>query len=131
MSARQFRPVRMLLLTLLLLATIVVAAFWHFSTTGEEEIGGDCVDVAGTTKAESGAVPPLYLGLDTYRHLDKLPYLEFGNRVAGQSTADLAGSTIDAIRYLRVLPDGEHVLFDAIGPGIVTFMRMQENYGRP
>lgn len=75
--------------------------------------------------------PPLYLGLDAYRHLDKLSYLEMGDRVEGQSTADLGGSNVDRTHYLRVLPDGEHVLFDQVGPGIVTFLRMQENYGAP
>jgi hypothetical protein len=75
--------------------------------------------------------PPLYLGLDAYRHLDKLSYLELGDRVEGMSTADLNGSNADNRHVLRVLSNGEHVLFDSMGPGIVTFLRMQQNYGGP
>ena len=75
--------------------------------------------------------PPLYLGLDAYRHWDKLAYLEIGNRVWGQSTADPAGGNEDNLHVLRVLPDGQHVLFEQLGPGIVTFLRMQQDYGGP
>lgn len=108
---------RALMLIILLLAAIVgLTAFWQISTT---------------TSGIPGSQPPLYLGLDAYRHWDKLSYLELGDRVTGQSTADLAGSNSDNRQYLRVLPDGEHVLFDQTGPGIVSFMRMQENYGGP
>ncbi len=84
-----------------------------------------------TTQKTATSVPPLYLGLDAYRHWDKLSYLELGDRVEGESTADLAGSNADYSHILRVLPDGQHVLFDQTGPGIVTFMRMQEAYGAP
>jgi hypothetical protein len=83
-------------------------------------------DARSTTK-----VPPLYLGLDAYRHWDKLSYLEFGDRVEGASTADLGGSNVDNQHLLEVLPDGRHVLFDQTGPGILTFLRMQEDYGAP
>ena len=75
--------------------------------------------------------PPLYLGLDAYRHWDKLAYLEIGDRVWGQSTADPAGGNDDNVHVLRVLPDGQNVLLDQLGPGIVTFMRMQQDYGGP
>lgn len=75
--------------------------------------------------------PPLYLGLDAYRHWDKMAYLELGDRVEGASTADLAGSNWDSSHILRVLPSGQHVLFDQTGPGIVTFLRMQEARGGP
>ena len=87
--------------------------------------------ISTTTTGIPGSQPPLYLGLDAYRHWDKLSYLELGDRMTGQSTADLTGSNSDNRQYLRVLPDGEHVLFDQTGPGIVSFMRMQENYGGP
>ncbi|MEO8953802.1 MAG: hypothetical protein ABI396_12380, partial [Ktedonobacteraceae bacterium] len=108
---------RVLILIILLLAAIVgVTAFWQISTTSINT---------------PGSQPPRYLGLDAYRHWDKLSYLELGDRVTGQSTADVAGSNSDNRQYLRVLPDGEHVLFDQTGPGIVSFMRMQENYGGP
>src|SRR5690242_17132894 len=58
----------------------------------------------GPTSASTA--PPLYLGLDAYRHWDKLSYLELGDRVEGASTADLAGSNADSRHILRVLPDG-------------------------
>jgi hypothetical protein len=79
----------------------------------------------------ANTAPPLYLGLDAYRHWDKLSYLEFDDRVEGESTADLAGSNADSQHILRVLPDGRHVLFDQTGPGIVTFLRMQQTHGAP
>jgi hypothetical protein len=85
--------------------------------------------VAATPSAQTP--PPLYLGLDAYRHLDKLSYLELGDRIEGASTADPGGSNADNMHVVRVLPDGEHVLFGQLGPGIMTFMRMQENYGAP
>ncbi len=96
-----------------------------------------CTTMGSGQKNSEGAVktqltpPPLYLGLDAYRHLDKLSYLELGDRVEGASTADLAGSNADNRHVLRVLPNGEHVLFDQMGPGIVTFLRMQQDYGGP
>jgi hypothetical protein len=90
----------------------------------------------GSTPPNSKATPlctapPLYLGLDAYRHWDKLSYLELGDRVWGQSTADLAGSNNDYTHTLQDLIGGEHVLFDQTGPGLMTFMRMQESYGTP
>lgn len=77
------------------------------------------------------SAPPLYLGLDAYRHWEKLSYLEVGDRVWGQSTADPGGSNSDNSHIMRVLPSGEHVLFDQLGPGVMTWMRMQVNYGSP
>src|SRR5712692_9586854 len=117
-----FRSTLLILLVLVILATLVGSVFWHFSHSG---VTGK--QLTGTPTASANSPPPLYLGLDAYRHWDKLSYLEFGDRVEGQSTADLAGSNVDNIHYLRVLPDGEHVLFDQVGPGLVTFMRMQEH----
>lgn len=89
------------------------------------------VQGSGATTTLAAQAPPLYLGLDAYRNLDKLSYLELGDRVEGASTADPGGSNADNTHFVRVLPDGEHVLFDQVGPGIVTFMRMQETYGSP
>src|SRR6266480_6097908 len=126
---------RIVLLILFLLAVILLAVrFWPSSNASE--IMNTC-DAAGETNGTGAATttlqtaPPLYLGLDAYRHLDKLSYLELGDRVEGASTADPGGSNADNTRVVRVLPDGEHVLFDQLGPGIMTFMRMQENYGSP
>jgi hypothetical protein len=75
--------------------------------------------------------PPLYLGVDSYLNWDKLPYLEIGDRVAGQSTADPVGSNNDSLNVLATRPGGGRVLFDQVGPGVVTFMRMQEEFGGP
>src|SRR4030081_925922 len=84
-----------------------------------------------TSAPDSLSVPPMYLGLDAYRNWDKLPYLEIGDRVAGQSTADPGGSNNDAVNTLGTLPGGGRVLFDQVGPGVVTFLRMQQQYGAP
>src|SRR5437588_4157414 len=123
------------LLILFLFAVILLAVrFWPSSNANE--IMNTCVAAgetnrtgAATTTAQTS--PPLYLGLDAYRHLDKLSYLEMGDRVEGASTADTGGSNADNTHFVRALTNGEHVLFDQVGPGLVTFMRMQENYGGP
>lgn len=78
----------------------------------------------------SASLPPQYLGLDSVVHWDKLPYLEYGDRVGSQSTADPGGRN----RFtggLGTLPDSEHVLFAQTGPGVVTFVRMQQRLGGP
>ena len=121
-------PASFVSLTLLLLTTIVLSASLDYSSSGS--VINSCT-TASTPTVGSSSPPPLYLGLDAYRHWDKLSYLEFGDRVSGQSTADPGGSNSDSSHYLRVLPDGEHVLFDQVGPGMVTFMRMQAGYGGP
>jgi hypothetical protein len=77
------------------------------------------------------AAPPLYLGLDAYRHWDRLSYLELGDRVEGAATADPAGSNRDSVQIVRTLSAGQHVLLDQVGPGVVTFLRMQERLGAP
>src|SRR5258708_38778020 len=124
---------RIVLLILFLLAAILLAVrFWPAGNS--REIMNACAaagESQGTVPATTTAQtpPPLFLGLDAYRHLDKLSYLELGDRVEGASTADPAGSNADSTHVVRVLPDGEHVLFDQLGPGIMPFMRMQENYG--
>lgn len=83
------------------------------------------------SSSRPASAPPLYLGLDAYRHWDKLSYLEVGDRIAGMTTADPAGSNSDNRHPVRRLADGETVLFEQAGPGVVSFMRMQENYGNP
>jgi hypothetical protein len=75
--------------------------------------------------------PPLYLGIDSYRHWDKLSYLDVGDRIWGQSTADPAGTNADNTHIMRILQDGEHVLFDQVGPGVMTWIRNQQDYGGP
>jgi hypothetical protein len=122
------------LLVLFLLASLLVAVrLW--SSSNMREVIDTCTSAeqsqsTGTT-SPSAQTPPLYLGLDAYRNLDKLSYLELGDRVEGASTADTGGSNADNTHIVRVLPDGERVLFDQVGPGIMSFMRMQENYGAP
>ncbi|HKV59221.1 MAG TPA: hypothetical protein VJO32_13105, partial [Ktedonobacteraceae bacterium] len=126
-----YLPVRIALFLVFLLATILLAV--HFWPVGDaREIMNACTS-AGTPGIASPATqtPPLYLGLDVYRNLDKLSYLELGDRVEGASTADTGGSNADNTHVARVLPDGERVLFDQTGSGIMTFMRMQQNYGGP
>jgi hypothetical protein len=99
-------------------------------------VGGMVMGLVGCAPSNQSALPnssppPLYVGLDSYLHWDKLPYLEIGDRVAGQSTADPGGSNNDNVNILSTLPDGERVLFDQVGPGLVTFMRMQQHTGGP
>lgn len=77
------------------------------------------------------SLPPLYLGLDSYAHWDKLPYLEYGTRVGGQSTADPAGTNKDNTNTFGATPEGGRVLLDQAGRGVVTFLRMQQAIGAP
>jgi Protein of unknown function (DUF2961) len=126
--------VRIALLLLFLLASILIAVrFWPASNSREtvDSCAATGVTQNTGTTSPTAQTPPLYLGLDAYRNLDRLSYLELGDRVEGASTADTGGSNADNTHIARVLPDGERVLFDQVGPGIMTFMRMQENYGSP
>lgn len=117
-----------LLLSLLLLGdTPALASF----TPGAVPAVLPCPLLFATRSIPSQAAPPLYLGLDAYRHWDKLSYLELGDRVEGEATADLAGSNRDSVHIVRILRDGRHVLLDQAGPGVVTFLRMQERSGAP
>src|SRR5436305_12058353 len=135
MRPRYRRYIRIALFILFLLAVIVIAYhFWSITHSGE--VGNVCTATGTSQNTASSSTtmhttPPLYLGLDAYRHLDMLSYLELGDRVEGASTADTGGSNADNTHFVRALPNGEHVLFDQLGPGLVTFMRMQENYGGP
>ena len=112
-------------------ATSTPSAVTATSTTVARADQASTTPTAAESSTGAASPPPLYLGLDAYRHWDKLAYLEIGDRVWGQSTADPGGSNSDNIHVLRVLPDGQHVLLDQIGPGVVTFMRMQQDYGSP
>jgi hypothetical protein len=90
---------RIILLILFLLAVVLLAVrFW--STSNSNEIMNACAaagesqgTVAATTSSQTS--PPLYLSLNAYRHLNKLSYLELGDRVEGASTADPGGSSAD------------------------------------
>jgi hypothetical protein len=77
------------------------------------------------------SAPPLNVGLDAYRHFDKVSYLELGDRTFGPTTADPAGANADADHVARTGPGSARVLLDEAGPGVVTFLRMREAYGAP
>lgn len=115
----------------LLLSVLLLADTPAWSSAVKNSALLPCPVILSTQGAPASTTPPLYLGLDAYRHWDKLSYLEFGDRVEGVSTADLAGSNADSRHIVRTLPDGRHVLLDLAGPGIVTFLRMQESQGAP
>lgn len=125
--------VRVALFLLFLFASIIIALrFWPASKSGESMNACEPTAPQSTeTTSPAAQTPPLYPGLDAYRNIDKLSYLEVGDRVEGASTADTGGSNADNTHIARILPDGERVLFDQMGPGIMTFMRMQEFYGAP
>ncbi len=125
--------IRIALFLLFLCASVIAAVhFWPASNSSEMMSACNSTAPQSTgTGSPAAQTPPLYLGLDAYRHVDKLSYLEMGDRVEGASTADTGGSNADNTHIARILPDGERVLFDQVGPGIVTFMRMQETYGAP
>lgn len=106
---------------LLISATMACAAALLITTAGSY----------GAGPLSPAQAPPIYPGIEQYRHWDKLSYLEVGDRVWGQSTADPAGSNFDNTHYMRVLTDGQRVLFDQVGPGVMTWMRMQQDYGAP
>ncbi|MBV9709390.1 MAG: DUF2961 domain-containing protein [Ktedonobacteraceae bacterium] len=134
---RHYSSGRVVLVSLFVFIIVLLSVhFWPGSSSHQSSQpckGTRALQNTSSSNRANGALaaPPLYLGFDAYRHLDKLSYLEMGDRVEGQSTADPAGTNNDRVHYLRALPDGEHVLFDQVGPGIVTFLRMQENYGAP
>jgi hypothetical protein len=131
LNAARRRPyLRLFGLALLLMLLLLADTPARSSKQGSGSVT-PCPVILTTQNTAAASEPPLYLGLDAYRHWDKLAYLELGDRVEGEATADLAGSNADSSHILRVLPDGRHVLFDQTGPGIVTFLRMQEARGGP
>src|SRR5439155_9559498 len=110
------------------MVSVGIAAFALFFSLA---VGLQAIAGSRGNAEHSDTPPPLYLGLEAYRHWDKLSYLEIGDRVWGQTTADPAGTNNDNSHVMRVLTDGQRVLFDQLGPGIMTFMRHQESYGSP
>lgn len=108
---------------------------------GRRPIAAGCAVLVAATIGVSGCAsdspptrlqpPPLHLGLDAYLHLDKLSYLDVGTRVRGWATSDPAGSNLDHVNNLGQLPGGGRVLFDQVGPGVLTFLRMQQEIGAP
>ncbi len=116
---------------LLIVALLLLSPWQHSTSSPPLACSGGEQPHNSPSQPLSHNSPPAFLGLDAYRHLDKLSYLDVSDRVQGQSSADLFAGNHDNTHFLRALPDGEHVLFDQTGPGLVTFMRMQENYGAP
>jgi hypothetical protein len=84
-----------------------------------------------TTLPLCASPPPLDLGLDAYRHLRNLSYLDLVSRATSQTTADPTGQNADSLNVARSLPGGGKVLLDQAGPGVITFLRMQEARGAP
>ncbi len=115
------------LVLLIVLLPLVVVLLGRSATDGFDSLASGCTALS----LSPGRTPPLYLGLAAYRFVDKLAYLEIGDRALGLSTADLFGNNADSSHYLRALPGGGRVLFDALGPGLLTFARMQEKIGAP
>ena len=75
--------------------------------------------------------PPRTSAVDAYDNLAKLSYLDLTSRATSQSTSDPGGTNHDSSHILGTRPDGARVLLDEVGPGEITFMRMQEAYGAP
>src|SRR5947209_229537 len=114
--------IRIVLFLLFLFASIIIALrFWPVTNSSKSVNACNPTAPQGTgVVSPTTRTPPLYLGLDAYRNVDKLSYLEVGDRVEGGSTADTGGSNADNTHIARVLSDGERVLFDQVGPGIMT-----------
>ncbi|HEX7737264.1 MAG TPA: DUF2961 domain-containing protein [Ktedonobacteraceae bacterium] len=128
---RYLRSAGLMLLLSLFLWTNTACTTGNAENNTNGGIVTPCPMIFSTQSAAGGNTPPLYLGLDAYRHWDKLSYLELGDRVESESSADLAGSNRDSTHILHILPDKRHVMFDQVGPGVLTFLRMQEAYGAP
>ncbi len=119
-------------IALSLIVVIILLAPWRSSTSSPTlACTGAGQQHGSSSQSSSSDPPPAFLGLDAYRYWDKLSYLDLGDRVLGQSSADLFAGNRDNTHFLRMQPDGGRVLFDQTGPGLVTFMRMQEDYGAP
>src|SRR5205807_163554 len=69
MQLRQHTHIRITLLALLIFAVVAVTVLWHQASLGN--ITNPCTTTA-TSITNTNAPPPLYLGLDAYRHWDKL-----------------------------------------------------------
>src|SRR5256714_5360018 len=75
--------------------------------------------------------PPRTSAVDAYDNFAKLSYLDLTSRATSQSTSDPGGTNHDSSHILGTRPDGARVLLDEVGPGEITFMRMQEDWGGP
>jgi hypothetical protein len=75
--------------------------------------------------------PPRAPAVDAYSRFATLSYLDMSSRVNSHSTADPGGTNRDSSHVLGTGSDGSRVLLDEVGPGEVTFLRMQEDWGGP
>jgi hypothetical protein len=105
-------------------------------------IGSTAVDASGAVDGGGGAVDGgggapgaswTPVGLDAYRHWDRLPYLRIGARSYMRSTYDRAGGNeaADASHYVREIAPGRDVPFDVAGPGVLYFFRANHWHGSP
>jgi len=70
------------------------------------------------------------LGDDAYAHLDELPFLDPVSRPISATTADPAGSNTEWTHSVGAVGGGR-LLAQLAGPGLLTFIRMQEATGAP
>lgn len=62
------------------------------------------------------------VGLDAIARFDQLPLLAPDRLSAGQSSYDRSGDNFDWGKFLRVDGNGDHILLDRVGPGVVNRM---------
>src|SRR5215213_5189419 len=78
-------------------------------------------------------VPPIPVGLDSYRQWHLWPLQRIGCRGYMQSTYDRTGGNegADASHFLYQLADDRNVTLDLAGPGILLFARYNHWHGSP
>jgi YVTN family beta-propeller protein len=76
--------------------------------------------LTASTPANAAAAEPY--GLGALLQLDRLPYLKSDTLAGGQSSYDRYGGNIDSNNYLSSEPNGDKVLLDLQGPGVVYRM---------
>jgi hypothetical protein len=95
------------------------------------------VDAAGADARDAARagrdIPPVDVGYDAYRHIERLPYLKLGVRAFMRSTYDRWGGNegADASHFLRQEAPDRNVTLDAAGPGVFTFFRANHWHGSP
>ena len=102
---------------MLVLTSVIVFVAWRASINVAAICPPGISTPTSPTQSTATTAPPLYLGLDAYRHWDKLSYLELGDRVDGQSTADPAGSAAPSARSGRSVRSPTRALGGCDPPG--------------
>ena len=92
----------------------LVAAGCH-----DKPAGGPGAAADGGVDAPPKEYAPEPVGFGLLSHFERLPYLQRGVRALGTSSADPAGGNDDQSHYVGQLPNGEAVLFDEVGPGVI------------